>query len=93
MAELQQYKGGYYLRRYVPSLAAAALFALLFIAITVAHFWRLFRTRMWFCLPFAIGDFCKSTNRCDENIKAKMDTKVNSLVIAQGRLLTPKPAN
>lgn len=30
MAELQQYKGGYYLWRYVPSLAAAALFALLF---------------------------------------------------------------
>jgi hypothetical protein len=70
MAELQQYKKGYYLWRYVPSLAAAALFVLLFLAITVAHFWRLFRTRMWFCLPFAIGGFCKSTNRCDENLKA-----------------------
>jgi hypothetical protein len=59
MAQLQQYRGGYYLWNYVPSMAGAVIFILLFLAIAGLHFWRLFKTRTWFCLPFAIGFFGK----------------------------------
>jgi len=68
MAELQTYKG-YYLWLYVPSLAASSIFVLLFTAITAAHFWLIFKNRIWFCLPFAIGGFCKSINRFVEGSK------------------------
>lgn len=63
MAQLQPYKGGYYLWLYVPSLAAAVIFLLCFLALTAAHCWRLWKTRAWFCIPFAVGGFCKSTEK------------------------------
>jgi hypothetical protein len=65
MAELQTYKG-YYLWLYVPSLVASSIFVLLFAAVTAAHFWLIFKDRIWFCLPFAIGGLCKSINRSVE---------------------------
>ncbi|RAL04964.1 RTA1 domain-containing protein [Aspergillus ibericus CBS 121593] len=55
MAKLEPYKGGYYLWQYLPSLAAAAIFTIAFIAATGMHFVRLSQWRARFCLPFAIG--------------------------------------
>ncbi|KAE8550937.1 hypothetical protein TMatcc_009004 [Talaromyces marneffei ATCC 18224] len=55
MGDLKPYKGNYYLWYYVPSLPAAIIFLLLFIAATTLHIYRLFKTRTWFCIPFAIG--------------------------------------
>lgn len=54
---LQPYLHGYYLWKYVPSLPGAIIFAILFASITAAHTWRLFRTRLWFCIPFTIGGY------------------------------------
>lgn len=54
-ANLLPYKHGYYLWKYVPSLPGAIIFAVLFASITGAHIWRLFKTRLWFCIPFTIG--------------------------------------
>jgi len=51
---------GYYLWHYVPSIAAAILFAILYLAITGAHLWRMIQSRTWFCIPFVIGGFCAS---------------------------------
>jgi VIT1/CCC1 family predicted Fe2+/Mn2+ transporter len=59
MAKLEPYKGGYYLWQYVPSIAAAVIFLLLFLSMTALISWRMFKTKTWFCLPFAIGGFCK----------------------------------
>ncbi|KAK9652554.1 hypothetical protein HCH54_002502 [Aspergillus fumigatus] len=55
MAELKPYKHGYYLWLYVPNLAAAVIFLLCFAVATVLHIYRLFKTRTWFCIPFAAG--------------------------------------
>uniref|UniRef100_A0A093XCV8 Protein RTM1 n=1 Tax=Talaromyces marneffei PM1 TaxID=1077442 RepID=A0A093XCV8_TALMA len=61
MGDLKPYKGNYYLWYYVPSLPAAIIFLLLFIAATTLHIYRLFKTRTWFCIPFAIGGICRCT--------------------------------
>ncbi|OQE12568.1 hypothetical protein PENVUL_c001G07951 [Penicillium vulpinum] len=55
MAELKPYRGSYYLWKYVPSLPAAIIFLILFVAATAFHFWKLHRTKAWFCLAFSLG--------------------------------------
>ncbi|PKY08355.1 putative RTA1 domain protein [Aspergillus campestris IBT 28561] len=55
MAQLEPYKGTYYLWQYVPSLPAAVIFALLFLLPTLFHIWKICKTRARFCIPFAIG--------------------------------------
>ncbi|CEJ60491.1 hypothetical protein PMG11_09063 [Penicillium brasilianum] len=55
MAVLEPYKGGYYLWKYIPSLAAAVIFLLLFIVATAYHSWKLYSTKARFCLAFVIG--------------------------------------
>ncbi|OBT61162.1 hypothetical protein VE03_09447 [Pseudogymnoascus sp. 23342-1-I1] len=54
MTELKSHMG-YYLWHYLPSTPAAAIFAILFAVATAAHFWRLIKTRAWFCLAFTLG--------------------------------------
>ncbi|OIW34302.1 RTA1-domain-containing protein [Coniochaeta ligniaria NRRL 30616] len=48
---------GYLLWHYIPSIAAAIVFAIIFALLTAVHLWRMIQTRMWFCLPFVIGGF------------------------------------
>ncbi|KAF1917550.1 RTA1 like protein-domain-containing protein [Ampelomyces quisqualis] len=55
MPELQKYKGAVYIWDYVPSLPLAVAFAALFALVTAAHTWKMYRTRIWFCIPFVIG--------------------------------------
>ncbi|PLB40757.1 RTA1 domain-containing protein [Aspergillus candidus] len=55
MAQLEPYKGTYYLWKYVPSIPAAVIFALLFLLPTLFHIWKICKTRARFCIPFAIG--------------------------------------
>ncbi|KAM5352940.1 hypothetical protein ACJ41O_005662 [Fusarium nematophilum] len=50
-------KGGYYLWRYLPSVGAAVLFLLLFLASFLFISWKIWRTRTKFCIVFAIGCF------------------------------------
>ena len=52
-------KGGYYLWNYLPSMAAAVIFILLFMVTTGLIWWRMFRTKTWFCTPFVVGGFRK----------------------------------
>jgi hypothetical protein len=58
MAVLEPYKGGYYLWKYIPSLAAAVIFLLLFIVATGYHSWKLHKTKARFCIAFVIGGIC-----------------------------------
>ncbi|KAJ6015230.1 RTA1 like protein [Penicillium herquei] len=55
MAKLESLKSGYYVWQYVPSTAAAVIFLILFVLATSFHFWKIFRDRVKFTLPFAIG--------------------------------------
>ncbi|CAG7948354.1 unnamed protein product [Penicillium salamii] len=55
MPELKAFRGDYYLWKYVPSLPAAIIFLILFFVATIFHFWKIHRTKAWFCLAFAIG--------------------------------------
>jgi hypothetical protein len=61
-------KGGYYLWNYLPSMAAAVIFILLFMVTTGLIWWRMFRTKTWFCTPFVVGGFRKlrPSGSCDE---------------------------
>ncbi|KAF9700059.1 hypothetical protein EKO04_001575 [Ascochyta lentis] len=64
MAILEPYKGGYYLWNYVPSIAAAVIFIILFLAMTALISWRMFKTKTWFCVPFAIGGLFEFAGYC-----------------------------
>ncbi|KAJ5343181.1 RTA-like protein [Penicillium brevicompactum] len=55
MPELMAFRGNYYLWKYVPSLPAAVIFLVLFFLATLLHFWKLYRTKAWFCWAFALG--------------------------------------
>ncbi|UPK99877.1 hypothetical protein LCI18_010812 [Fusarium solani-melongenae] len=46
---------GYPLWRYIPSLPAAIVFVVIFGILTIGHAWKMFRHRMWFCIPFVVG--------------------------------------
>ena len=59
MAKLESLQSGYYVWKYVPSMAAAVIFLVLFFLATIIHFWKIFRKRVRFTLPFAIGGLCK----------------------------------
>ncbi|KFY17034.1 hypothetical protein V491_05141 [Pseudogymnoascus sp. VKM F-3775] len=54
MTELKSHNG-YYLWHYIPSTPAAVIFCVLFLIATLAHLWRLFKTRAWFCIAFTLG--------------------------------------
>jgi hypothetical protein len=60
MAVLEKYLGQVYLWHYVPNLPAAIAFTILFMLLTIVHGRVMWRTRLWFCLPFVIGGICKS---------------------------------
>jgi hypothetical protein len=47
------------LYHYTPSLAAAAVFVVLFLATALLHVFQLFKNRAWYFIPFVIGGFCK----------------------------------
>ncbi|KAJ8110435.1 hypothetical protein OPT61_g6728 [Boeremia exigua] len=64
MAVLEPLPGGYYLWNYIPSIAAAVIFILLFLAMTALISWRMFKTKTWFCIPFAIGGFFEFVGYC-----------------------------
>lgn len=61
MVELEPYKHGYYLWKYMPSLAAAVIFGIMFLGTTVMHFIKIKKWRSRFGLPFAIGGVCMYT--------------------------------
>lgn len=43
---------------YDPSIAAAAIFVILFVATTGYHVWQLTKARCWYFIPFVIGGIC-----------------------------------
>jgi hypothetical protein len=46
--------------RYYPSLAAAAIFLVLFLLTTSAHAFLVSKRRTWYFTPFVVGGLCES---------------------------------
>ncbi|THW44012.1 RTA1-domain-containing protein [Aureobasidium pullulans] len=55
MAKLLPYSGDYYLWKYVPSIAGAVIFILLFICTTALNGYKTWKNKTWFCIPLVIG--------------------------------------
>jgi hypothetical protein len=49
------------LYRYDPSIGAAAVFIILFLAAAGIHTFQVVRTRAWFVIPFVVGGHCESS--------------------------------
>jgi hypothetical protein len=47
------------LYHYDPSIVAAVIMVVLFLAVTLFHFWQLVRERCWFMIPLAVGGIRK----------------------------------
>jgi hypothetical protein len=46
--------------RYVPSVAAAIIFCLLFLVSTLLHSWQMWKTKAWFLTALVVGCLCTS---------------------------------
>jgi len=57
MAEGEQNEG-YQLYHYDPSVAAAAVFTILFLATSLFHTWQMFKHKTWFFVAFIVGGLC-----------------------------------
>ncbi len=96
MAVLQPYRGGYFLWKYLPSIEAAGIFCVLWALATVAHVWKIWKTRLWFGIPFAVGGF--SSWFCPPTVltsfaNRRVQTQWSLWATRRGRRRTPRQAN
>ena len=68
MAVLEPLRSGYYVWKYLPSIEAAAIFCIIWALATSAHIWKIWKTRGWFGIPFAVGGFSMCLVRFFHNI-------------------------
>ncbi|KAF3357076.1 hypothetical protein VdG1_06093 [Verticillium dahliae VDG1] len=90
-AELLPYKEGIYLWKYVPSLALSIIFLSIFGVLSLAHTWRMFQHRLWFCLPFVVGGYLEATG-CVGRVIARNDTSGLMPYIIQSIFLLVPPS-
>ncbi|PNH30875.1 hypothetical protein VD0002_g1090 [Verticillium dahliae] len=90
-AELLPYKEGIYLWKYVPSLALSIIFLSIFGILSLAHTWRMFQHRLWFCLPFVVGGYLEATG-CVGRVIARNDTSGLMPYIIQSIFLLVPPS-
>ncbi|KAH9223898.1 RTA1 like protein-domain-containing protein [Leptodontidium sp. 2 PMI_412] len=64
MAVLLPYRDDYYLWNYLPSVAAAVIFLLFFLALAFLHTWKIRQTGCKFCICFTIGCFFEFIGYC-----------------------------
>ncbi|KAI0835408.1 RTA1 like protein [Hypoxylon sp. FL0890] len=89
MAQLEPYKGGYYLWKYLPSIPAAVIFALLFLGATGAHGFRLYKTKLWFCLPFVVGGMMEVVGYCARAAAHNRTSQLMPYIIQNMLILLP----
>ncbi|KAH8888946.1 RTA1 like protein, partial [Thozetella sp. PMI_491] len=89
MDGLKEYKPGYYLWHYVPSLAGAILFITLFVLATVTHAYKLWKTRQWFCIPFVVGGVMEAIGFIGRAVASKETDQLLPYIIQSVLLLLP----
>lgn len=60
MAPLYCDNGDLNLYKFIPSIAAASIFAILFAVLTLAHLVRMIRSKQWYLTALVVGGGCKS---------------------------------
>ncbi|KAH8586551.1 RTA1 like protein-domain-containing protein [Bisporella sp. PMI_857] len=90
MSQLKPFKPGYYIWKYLPSKPAAAIFAILFLGISVLHLWRLCRRRAWFCIALTAGAIIECIG-FGVRIKAYDDTSKLGTYIMQSAFILLAP--
>jgi len=58
---------------YVPSIAGAVIFSLLFLALTGIHTYQLVRTRTWHWIPFVLGGYCETAGYISRAVGASQN--------------------
>ena len=66
---------------FVPSEAAAIVFAILFLTTTILHNYQAFRWRVWFFIPFLIGCACKLLVHGPHSHSLSKLTTIRSLIV------------
>ncbi|KAI5926027.1 RTA1 like protein-domain-containing protein [Camillea tinctor] len=89
MGQLKEYKPGYYLWPYVPSLVTAVFFINLFVIVTAAQIHKLYKTRQWFCLPFVIGGLMEVVGFVGRAIASEETDQLLPCIIQSIFLLLP----
>ncbi|CBF73895.1 hypothetical protein AN8104.2 [Aspergillus nidulans FGSC A4] len=92
MAKLEPYVDDYYLWEYIPSLPASIIFVLLFLAATLFHCWKAWKSRARFCIPFCIGGIFEvigfgTRAACTDNTGKLMPYTIQSVFILLGPVL------
>ncbi|KAL6915071.1 hypothetical protein FSST1_012831 [Fusarium sambucinum] len=70
-------KGGIYLWRYLPSAVAAVIFLILFLGSFLYISWKIWKTRTYFCIAFAVGCFFQMLGY---GIRASARNKTNKIM-------------
>ncbi|KAJ4984448.1 rta1 domain-containing protein [Stagonosporopsis vannaccii] len=87
MPGLEPYKHGYFLWKFVPSAAAAAIFCILFAVASIALVWRIWKTRTWFCIPFGIGGYMQIIGYACRAVASNKTGRLMPFVIQQNNIL------
>jgi hypothetical protein len=69
------------LYRYDPSMAAAVIFIILFLVVSVLHLYQMIRTRTWIFIPFVIGGICKLP--WNINMNSRRERLITSFALKQ----------
>ncbi|KAK9239234.1 RTA1 like protein-domain-containing protein [Lipomyces kononenkoae] len=78
-----------YLWKYIPSLAASAVFAILFFVATCLIGFRMYKTKTWFCTAFVIGCFMEIIGYCGRAFCVYMTDQVAPYIIQATFILLP----
>lgn len=76
---------GYALWHYIPNRPAAIVFVVLFALMTIFHGTVMIRNRMWFCIPFVIGGFCKFIRSRQTYISSKIGEEYQLTCLSASR--------
>ncbi|RFU30682.1 hypothetical protein B7463_g5647, partial [Scytalidium lignicola] len=82
---------GYYIWKYVPSIPAAVIFAILWLGIATLLSWRVHKTKTYFSIPFVIGCFMEFIGYCSRASAANKTDHLMPYVI-QGVFILLPPA-
>lgn len=80
MASSEQDQDAFLLFRYTPSLAAAVIFALIFIALSLLHSYQVMVTRTWFFIAFLFGCYCTISRHSRNEFESSANGGTNSRV-------------
>ncbi|KAL0575631.1 hypothetical protein V5O48_006356 [Marasmius crinis-equi] len=84
-------RGGFVLYYYTPNIAAAGIFAGVFLLSTILHIWQLVRTRTWYFLPMVIGALMEGTGYIGRILSHSDPNKLGPYIM-QSVLLLVAPA-